>query len=62
MSQVWRAVPARTKVIPAVLVVEGREIRRVVLGRTRKHALIRAASWSADNGAKVLLSPNPGKV
>lgn len=62
MSQVWRAVPARMKVIPAVLVVEGREIRRVVFGRSRKHALIRAASWATDNGAKVLLSPNPSKV
>ena len=62
MPQVWRAVPSRVKVIPAVLVVEGRVVRRVVFGRSRKHALLRAASWSADNGAKVLLSPNPGKV
>ena len=31
MAQVWRAVPSRVRVVPAVLVVEGREIRRVVL-------------------------------
>lgn len=63
MAQVWRAVPSRVRVVPAVLVVvEGREIRRVVFGRSRKHALMRAASWAADNGAKVLLSPNPRRV
>jgi len=62
MSQVWRAIPARVRVIPAVLVVEGKEVRRVVLGRSRKHALMRAAAWSADNGAKVLLAPNPRRV
>lgn len=62
MPQIWRAVPSRTRVIPAVLVLEGREFRRVVFGRSRKHALIRAASWAADNGAKVLLSPSPSKV
>mgnify|MGYP006961055259 CR=1 FL=1 len=62
MPQVWRAVPSRFKAIPAVLVVEGRGVRRVVFGRTRKHALLRAAAWSADNGAKVLLFPNPGRV
>ena len=62
MPQIWRAVPSRTRVIPAVLVLEGREFRRVVFGRSRKHALSRAASWAADNGAKVLLSPSPSKV
>lgn len=62
MSQVWRALPSRIRIVPAVLVVEGREIRRVVFGRSRRHALMRAASWSTDNGAKVLLSPNPKRT
>lgn len=62
MDQVWRAAPSRVRIVPAVMVVEGREIRRVVFGRSRRHALMRAASWAADNGAKVLLSPNPKRT
>lgn len=56
---VWKVVPSRFWFFPSALVVEGSVVRRAVIGRTRRHAVRRAALWAAENGAPAVVSPNP---
>lgn len=58
----WTVLPSRSRFLPVALVTEGSIIRKVVVGRSQRHALRRGAAWATNHGASAVSLPNPNKL